>query len=221
MKRKLSLVIGIILFVLGIALIFNKQIMGFIVTNMTNQAIEQFDEKKAENADDVSFDFGKVENISLQDVLKAQMNQKEVHSIGVLSVPEVSLQLPILYGVSNTNLAIGAGTLKKEMKMGQGNYALAGHNMNNDKTLFSPLTQAKKGMLMYTTDYKRVYTYKITKIFMTEATDVQVIDDQAKKRLLTLVTCNYDGTKRLIVQGEYVNTRDFDSNAGDAFTVKK
>ena len=74
---------------------------------------------------------------------------------------------------------------------------------------------------MYTTDYKRVYTYKITKIFITEATDVQVIENQAKKRLLTLVTCNYDGSKRLIVQGEYVNARDFDSNAGDAFTIKK
>lgn len=221
MNRKLSLAIGIVLFVLGVALIFNKQIMGFIVSHMTNQAIEQFDEQKAKNADDVSFDFGNVENISLQDVLKAQMNQKDVHSIGALSVPEVSLQLPILYGISNTNLAIGAGTLKKDMKMGQGNYALAGHNMNNDKTLFSPLTKAKKGMLMYTTDYQRVYTYKITKIFITEATDVRVIDDRAKERLLTLVTCNYDGSKRLIVQGEYVNARDFDSNAGDAFTIEK
>lgn len=221
MNRKLSLTIGIVLFVLGVALIFNKQIMGFIVSHMSNQAIEQFDEQKAQNADDVSFDFGNVENISLQDVLKAQMNQGDVHSIGALSVPDVSLQLPILYGISNTNLAIGAGTLKKDMKMEQGNYALAGHNMNNDKTLFSPLTKAKKGMLMYTTDYKRVYTYKITKIFITEATDVQVIENQAKKRLLTLVTCNYDGSKRLIVQGEYVNARDFDSNAGDAFTIKK
>lgn len=186
MNRKLSLTIGIVLFVLGVALIFNKQIMGFIVSHMSNQAIEQFDEQKAQNADDVSFDFGKVENISLQDVLKAQMNQGDVHSIGALSVPDVSLQLPILYGISNTNLAIGAGTLKKDMKMGQGNYALAGHNMNNDKTLFSPLTKAKKECLctqrtisvcirikLQKSLLQKQLTFKLSKIKLKKTTDAR------------------------------------------------
>lgn len=221
MKRKISLTIGIILLILGVALIFNKQIMGFVVTHMTDQAINQFDETKAKNSKDVSFDFEDVKDLSLQDVLKAQMNNEDVHSVGALSVPEVDLQLPILYGVSNTNLAIGAGTLKKDMKIGEGNYALAGHNMNNNKTLFSPLTKAKKGMLMYTTNYKRVYTYKITKIFVIQPTQVDVIEDKPDKRLLTLVTCNYDGSKRMIVQGEYVRVQDIDKAPKDAFNTKK
>lgn len=221
MKRKLSLTIGIILLVLGIALIFNKQIMGFIVTNMTDQAISQFDEAQAINSNDVNFDFEEVKDLSLQDVLKAQMNAKDVHSIGALSVPAVDLQLPILYGVSNTNLAIGGGTMKKDMEMGKGNYALAGHNMNNNTTLFSPLTKAENGMKMYTTDYKRVYTYKITKIFIIDASQVDVIEDKKGERLLTLVTCNYDGSKRLIVQGEYQRGDDFENAPQDIFDIKK
>lgn len=217
MKRKISLTIGIILLVLGVALIFNKQIMGFVVTNMTDQAIAQFDEQKAVTSKDVNFNFEEVEDLSLQDVLKAQMNSSDVHSIGAISVPDVNMQLPILYGISNTNLAIGAGTLKKDMEFGQGNYALAGHNMNNDTTLFSPLTQAKKGMEIYTTNYKRVYTYKITKIFIIEPTQVEVIADQPNERLITLVTCNYDGSKRMIIQGEYVRAQDVDEAPQDAF----
>lgn len=221
MKRKLSLTIGIILLILGIALIFNKQIMGFVVTHMTDQAINQFDETKAKNAKDVNFDFEDVKDLSLQDVLKAQISNEKVHSIAALSIPEVNMQLPILYGISNTNLAIGAGTLKKDMEIGEGNYALAGHNMNNNTTLFSPLTQAKEGMLMYTTNYKRVYTYKITKIFVIQPTQVEVIEDKPGERLLTLVTCNYDGSKRMIVQGEYVRAQDVDDAPQDIFTAKK
>ncbi|MBQ0140293.1 MAG: class A sortase [Kurthia sp.] len=221
MKRKLSLTIGLILLVLGIALIFNKQIMGFIVTNMTEQAISQFDEAQAKNSKDVNFEFDDVKDLSLQDVLKAQMNNNDVHSVGTISVPDVGLQLPILYGVSNTNLAIGAGTMKKDMKLGKGNYALAGHNMNNNTTLFSPLTKAEKGMKMYTTNYERVYTYTIKKIFIIEASQVDVIEDKENERLLTLVTCNYDGSKRLIIQGEYNRADDFDKAPKNAFTTNK
>lgn len=221
MKRKISLILGLVLLVLGIVLIFNKQIMGFIVNHMTEQAITQFDEAQAKKSKDVSFEFDDVKDLSLQDVLKAQMNNKDVHSIGTISVPQVSLQLPILYGVSNTNLAIGAGTMKKNMKLGRGNYALAGHNMNNNTTLFSPLTKAEKGMKMYTTDYKRVYTYTIKKIFIIEASQVDVIEDKEGKRLLTLVTCNYDGSKRLIVQGEYNRADDFENAPSYAFTITK
>lgn len=220
MKRKLSLIIGIILLVGGIILIFNKPIMGFIVTHMTDQTITQFDEAKAKGSDDVSFEFDDVKDLSLQDVLKAQMNSGDVHSVGTLSVPDVNLQLPILYGVSNMNLAIGAGTLKEDMEQGKGNFALAGHNMNNNTTLFSPLTGAEKGMKMYTTDYEKVYTYEVTKIFVVEASQVDVIEDQKDKRLLTLVTCNYDGSKRMIVQGEFVKAQSFDKAPEGAFTTK-
>lgn len=221
MKRKLSITLGVILLILGMALIFNKQIMGFIVTHMTEQAITQFDEAKAKKADDVNFEFEDVKDLSLQDVVKAQINNDNVHSIGAISVPEVGLQLPILYGISNTNLAIGAGTMKKDMKIGKGNYALAGHNMNNNTTLFSPLTKAEKGMKMYTTNYKRIYTYSIKKIFIIEASQVDVIEDKGNERLLTLVTCNYDGSKRLIVQGEFVRADDFDKAPSNAFDMKK
>lgn len=220
MKRKISLAIGVILLVLGMALIFNKQIMGFVVSHMTEQAITQFDESKAKNSADVNFDFKDVKNLSIQDVLKAQMNSKDVHSIGVLSVPEVGLELPILYGVSNTNLAIGAGTMKENMTFGQGNYALAGHNMNNNSTLFSPLTKAKKGMTMYTMNKKKIYTYKITSIFIIQPTQVDVIEDQKKTKLLTLVTCNYDGSKRMIVQGELVKAQSIEDAPKNALKTK-
>ena len=85
--------------------------------------------------------------------------------------------------------------------MGQGNYALAAHNMNDNKTLFSPLAEAKKGMIVYITDFKNIYEYTDFDIFIVEPTQVEVIDDKANQKLITLVTCNNDGSKRVIIRG--------------------
>ncbi|WP_234447822.1 class A sortase [Viridibacillus soli] len=124
------------------------------------------------------------------------------------------MRLPILYGVSNTNLAVGAGAMKQKQKMGKGNYALAGHNMNNGKALFSPLTNAKEGMAGYLTGFKKIYEYKIDKVFIVKPEQIDVIDD-ANDKILTLVTCNYDGSKRMIIQAELVDTMEYDEKEGN------
>ncbi len=71
---------------------------------------------------------------------------------GQLFIPALEMNVPIVEGVSNENLYKGASTMKPNMKLGQGNYALAGHLMPDPNTLFSPLKRAEHGMKVYATD---------------------------------------------------------------------
>ncbi|MBM7700527.1 class A sortase [Kurthia huakuii] len=220
--------IGILLLVAGLILVFNKPIMGFVVNQMTDSTLQHkagnnYDDSiaVAKESSDVTFDFEQVKDISLGEVLKAQMDSKKPDSIGMVSVPDVNMQLPILYGISNKNLAIGAGTMKEDMPMGTGNYALAGHNVRNERSLFSPLTLAKTGMKAYVTDYEKVYIYEIDKVYNVEATAVEVINDQPNKKELTLVTCSFNGSKRQITHAKFVRAINIDEAPKEAFHEEK
>ncbi|MFC6261873.1 class A sortase [Levilactobacillus fujinensis] len=126
-------------------------------------------------------------------------------AIGQLRVPAVGLDLPIGVGVSNDVLVRGAGTLKADQQMGQGNYALAGHYMTTQRLLFSPLKGVRKGDSVTLTDKRRVYRYRVTRVEVIDRHKVDVIDDVPGKKLVTLITCNSarrGEPKRLVVQGE-------------------
>ena len=64
-------------------------------------------------------------------------------------------------GMSDDAMTTGGGTMRPDQKMGKGNYPLAGHYMTTKGILFSPLEDVKKGELVYLTNMKRVFTYKI------------------------------------------------------------
>lgn len=226
--NKWYMIAGVVLLIAGLVLVFNKPIMGLIVNHMTDTTLSQkagtnYDESvaKAKASDDVTFDFEQVEDISLGQVLKAQMDDKKPDSIGMVSVPDVNMQLPILYGISNKNLAIGAGTLKEHMPMGTGNYALAGHNVRNERSLFSPLTLAKAGMKAYVTDYNKVYEYEIDDIYDVEPSQVDVINDHGREKELTLVTCSFKGTKRQITHAKFIRAYNIDGAPKEAFHEEK
>lgn len=126
-------------------------------------------------------------------------------AVGQLRVPAVGLDLPIGVGVSNAVLVRGAGTLKADQQMGQGNYALAGHYMTAKRLLFSPLKGVRRGDQIYLTDKRRTYRYQVTRIQVVDRHQIEVIDDVPGQRLVTLVTCasaRRGEPKRLVVRGE-------------------
>ena len=131
---------------------------------------------------------------------------------GQILIPEVEMNLPIVEGVSNENLYTGASTMKPNQRLGEGNYALAGHLMPDPNTLFSPLKAVNLGMNVLLTDMGTVYTYQISDIKEVPASAIEVISDEQGDGLLTLVTCSdVEGTNRLIVQAELVNEQSINS----------
>ncbi|MEA0561997.1 MULTISPECIES: class A sortase [Lysinibacillus] len=197
---------------IGLALIFINPIQNAMITHLSKQLNTteySAEDIKDNNNTDADFDFEEVQSLSIAEVLKAQTKVDAMPVIGSIVVPSVDLQLPIVKGVGNAALAVGAGTMKPNQKLGQGNYALAGHYFEEKDILFSPLYKAKIGDTIYLTDLTNIYEYKLTSKDIIAATDVYVINDIPNKTVLTLITCAESGTKRLAIQADFVKHYPF------------
>lgn len=222
--RLLSNLFLSVLVVVGLALVFNKPIRNFMigqnsnkyqVTQVTKEEIEVNKEAEA------SFDFAAVQSLSTEMILAAQMNAQDLPVIGGIAIPELEINLPIFKGVGNTEIAYGAGTMKADQVMGEGNYALASHHIfgieGASKMLFSPLDYAEEGMTIYLTDKEKVYTYVISEVKVVSPEHVEVIDDRPGKTEVTLVTCtDFDATNRIIVHGTLQSAVEFEKAPAEA-----
>lgn len=196
------------LLIVGLALVFNNQIKNYLVKDTTKKHtisnVTRADVKKNEQLD-ATFDFDQVESLDFNLVAQATKGRDTgLNTIGGIAIPSVEMNLPIFKGVSNYVLAVGAGTMKEEQRMGTGNYALASHYMYDPKLLFAPLVNVELGSSILLTDLEYIYEYKVTYKEYVEPTRVEVIDDVDNKQMVTLVTCDVSGANRLIVQGELV-----------------
>lgn len=224
-KRK-NLLINILagfLIVLSIALIFNSKIRDiFMVWNTNKYQVSQVTKEKLEENLEIegNFDFDSVKAISSEAVLSAQWDAQQLPVIGGIAIPEVEINLPIFKGLDNVNLFYGAGTMKPNQKMGEGNYSLASHHIftaeNASQMLFSPLVNAKEGMKIYLTDKEKVYTYVIREVKHVTPDRVDEIEDREGVKEITLVTCvDYNATERIIVKGDFKEMKSYAETPSD------
>ena len=212
LKKHWRYIVASILLLIGVALLLVQPAQTYMLQQGVTASLEQSKEitraevaENEERTEDVTFKFEDVEPLSLENIVKYQ-GQGGRYSMGQVAIPELNMKIPIYKGVSNYVLATGAGTMKENQKMGEGNYALASHNYFGDKTiLFSPLVDAKQGMKIYTTDLENIYEYEITSVDIIEPTKVSVIYDQKDKTEITLITCDdLNATNRYCVKGKFV-----------------
>jgi len=140
--------------------------------------------------------------------IPSSIDQKFV--VGYLAIPAVELKLPILNGASKRNLAVAVATIKPQQKMGEGNYAVAGHLTRQSDTLFTPLQRVKIGDLVYLSDKTKLFIYQVEAIMVVLPQAVEVIEDVDNQSLLTLVTCqDLQGKKRLVVSAKLLEIKDY------------
>lgn len=212
-----------LLFLVALALIFNSSIRNMIMVWHTNQyqvSKVSKEEIKQNKAVESSFEFSEVQSLSTETVINAQWQAQKLPVIGGISIPEVSMNLPIFKGLDNVGLYYGAGTMKEDQQMGQGNYSLASHHVfgitGASDMLFSPLDRAKIGMKIYITDKDKIYTYTISSIESVAPERVDVINDTEGVAEITLVTCeDAAATSRTIVKGTLESTIDYDKAPKD------
>ena len=211
------------LILLSLALIFNAQIRDlFMIWNTNKYQVSQVTKEKIEENKETegNFDFDSVKSISSEAVLAAQWDAQQLPVIGGIAIPEVEINLPIFKGLDNVNLFYGAGTMKADQKMGEGNYSLASHHIftaeNASQMLFSPLVNAKAGMKIYLTDKDKVYTYEIREVKHVTPDRVDEIEDRDGIKEITLVTCvDYDATERIIVKGDFKEVKAYSETSDD------
>ena len=211
------------LILLSLALIFNAQIRDiFMVWNTNKYQVSQVTKEKIEENKETegNFDFDSVKSISSEAVLASQWDAQQLPVIGGIAIPEVEINLPIFKGLDNVNLFYGAGTMKANQKMGEGNYSLASHHIftaeNASQMLFSPLVNAKAGMKIYLTDKDKVYTYEIREVKHVTPDRVDEIEDREGVKEITLVTCvDYNATERIIVKGDFKEVKAYSETSDD------
>ena len=203
--KKSQIVMGVaavLLLLFAIIMLFSKPIKRAIIGSY-QPTITAKSTKKAEQASG-NFNYHDAKQPSYSEILKARQHASDIATVGVIAIPSIKVYLPIGKGVANNVLALAAGTMRADQKMGQGNYAFAGHNMNDGKTLFSPIyNDVQPGQKVYLTNFRKVYVYRITSKQTISPSRVDVTYN-TDKPIITLITCNLDGTQRICVQGKLI-----------------
>ncbi|WP_214755145.1 MULTISPECIES: class A sortase [unclassified Exiguobacterium] len=199
MKRSRYFVGGLLLLI-GTLLLSESWWKDQLATWNSQQVTAEIQPKQPETGE---FEFSNVEPLSWEQLLTVRNRFHELPTLGLISIPDVNLELPILYGLDNENLAVGAGTMDPSQHMGTGNYALAGHYTQSPTALFGPLHTLDIGMSIYVTDMKHTFQYEVTSLETVPPTQVDVLEPTTEPTI-TLVTCTFDTTERLIVKGRLV-----------------
>lgn len=213
MKRAIS----VLLIVLGLIVISLPIIQNKIIANKTdniNKSVTDlsYDEiRKNSETDDAEFDYEAIEDVSPKNVIFGTMDFDEKNIIGQLSIPDLNVDLPLLKGVTNANLAVGVTTMRKDQEMGKGNYPVSGHHMKNKSLLFGSLMDIELGTKVFVTDKNTVYEYKIYDIVVVEDTAMYMIEESQSenigKPILSLMTCYHTSRtgKRFFALGELID----------------
>ena len=195
-KQRIYSIVAILLFVVGGVLIGKPFYDGY-----------QAEKKQTENVQAVQkMDYEKHET---EFVDASKINQPDLAEVaGRISIPSVSLELPVLKSSTEKNLLSGAATVKENQVMGKGNYALAGHNMSKKGVLFSDIASLKKGDKIYLYDNENEYEYVVTGVSEVTPDKWEVVEDHGKDEI-TLITCVSvkDNSKRYVVAGDLVGTK--------------
>lgn len=229
-KKFLYFLMIFIFLTIGLALMFHQSITNKIVDDYSTSYLDKTkpdDMISSENAD-VSFDPNNVGALTSADVLSEMVNSNHYTNlpvVGAIAIPELGMNLPVIKGLDNASLSVGAGTMKDGQKMGKGNYALASHALfygwRYNELLFTPLLRATKGMYVYIRDSENIYTYLINDIYIVDPDAGHVILDSEGEGIITLITCtDSEASQRLVVRGKLEKTekiKDASSDLKDYF----
>lgn len=133
----------------------------------------------------------------------------EDEMFGYLSIPKLSVELPIYLGATNENLSKGAVHLSEtSLPIGtmNSNAVIAAHNGWYGKTLFRHLDQLVLDDEIQVTNFWDTLTYKVIEIEIIQPDEIDKVLIQEGRELITLMTCHPYGknTERYLVYAERV-----------------
>ena len=127
--------------------------------------------------------------------------------IGVLRIPKINLELPVLKRDTAANLDISAAHVAGSAGPGEtGNFCVAGHRQLTYGRHFNRLYELSKGDLIEFIGPEVTFTYRVFDVLVIKPEETWVLESSGEERLITLITCS--GTRkpfvRLVVRGRLV-----------------
>ena len=182
---------GIIMILLGVAVIAIPFVMRVMDEKRSQDYIARFEEDKHHEDE-------KEKDSSHKKKKDALFNEENV--IGIIEIPSIDLKYPIFEGDGNDQLNNGIGHLTDSAALlEKGNCLLAGHNGSRRGIFFTNLnTIEEKAEVIITTKDDQTRTYEVVETRIVGPYNA-AIREQTLDETLTLFTCAYHGTQRFVV----------------------
>lgn len=183
--------IGLLLILCAILLTFKFIYKQYDNYQETEQIIEQF---FPDNISD-TLEVEEQEDISIQEILSYPY-------LGYIELPNYGIKKLIVFGTDRKKLNKGVvGVLETSADLNDefGNIILAGHN---NKNVFGKLHSMKINEPIKIVTHSQTYNFVITEKHTINDDDFSYFNQITDKKILTLVTCQNNNKKRLIVIAE-------------------
>ncbi|NYF23814.1 class D sortase [Sporosarcina sp. JAI121] len=129
---------------------------------------------------------------------------------GVLTIPLIELELPVLYGADSVNLSRALGAVANMDRPGEmgGSYAIAGHQAHVFGAFFNRLHEVEAGTRFTYETREGTMEFEVFEVKVVKPHEVDVLDREKDIALLSLITCYPANSNkyRLVIQAKRVDT---------------
>lgn len=232
MKKKLSNIVIILIFVAGLSLLVYPFVANKWNSYRQDCLISNYEKIVSQKSDSIDYDAEMKKAKAYNDALaphilpdsfiKAENQKSEDKSytsalnlagdgiMGIVEIPKIDVKLPIYHTTSEEVLSKAAGHLEGSSLPvgGKDTHAvISAHRGLPSATLFTDLDQVKKGDHFLVHVLNKTLCYEVDSIVETEPGDTSALAVQEEKDLASLLTCTPYGvnTQRLIVTGHRVS----------------
>lgn len=126
----------------------------------------------------------------------------EQDSFGYISIPAAEIEEPLYLGASSGNLDKGGGVLgQTSIPIGGAstNAVIVGHRTWDTAVKFKGLDQLQPGDLVYITNPWETLIYSVVEVKIIQPNDTDQILIQDGRDLISVITCTYPNTRRVLV----------------------
>lgn len=210
MKKKTSMILLIIIFMIGLGVFMYPRITSFynrtVLVKQSNAFCEEIKMIEETNLDKLYEDM-KVYNNQIYEDSQKNLNSQlayeipaidlslydiENNRIGVLKIDVINLIVPILLGASEENMSEGITHLSNtSLPIGGNNTncVLAGHRGMITKDMFRDIHKLNIGNIVQITNFWETLEYEVVSKEIIHETDLDKVLIQENKDMITLISC--------------------------------
>ena len=243
MRKNLSTIILIMIFLVGLSVMLYPSVSNAVNRKHQSRAVAGYAEEVEQLSDadyQAYFDAADAYNRQLNttpnafykpDLVSGYAQTLDISGTGIMgyiTIPKISVELPIYHGTDEGVLQVAAGHLEGSSLPvgGAGTHAvISAHRGLPSAKLFTNLDELEVGDRFTITVLNRVLTYEVDQISIVLPTEIDQLLPTEGMDYVTLMTCTPYGinTHRLLVRGKRVETTESQKHirvAADAFRIE-
>ena len=243
MRKNLSTIILILIFLVGLSVMLYPSVSDAVNRKHQSRAVASYAEEVEQLSDadyQTYFDAADAYNRQLNttpnafykpDLVSGYAQTLDISGTGIMgyiTIPKISVELPIYHGTDEGVLQVAAGHLEGSSLPvgGAGTHAvISAHRGLPSAKLFTNLDELEVGDRFTITVLNRVLTYEVDQISIVLPTEIDQLLPTEGMDYVTLMTCTPYGinTHRLLVRGKRIETAESQKHirvAADAFRIE-